>query len=49
MDDDDNCCICGNQAVEYYDDREDCPVCNNPRCAWKIQQGLDYLEEVGNR
>jgi hypothetical protein len=43
------CCICGEPAVEYYQDNEDCPVCNRWSCGLAAQAGIDYHDEIGSR
>lgn len=44
-----DCCVCGRPAVEDYQGREDCPSCGRVECEWRMQQFLDFQDEVGNR
>ncbi len=41
------CCICGKPSTTDYAD--DCPSCGSPACEFKMQQAMDYHDEVGNR
>ena len=36
------CIICGEEAVGKY---EGYPTCSKPSCEYKVQEGLDYLED----
>lgn len=43
------CCVCGKGSVTLYADREDCPSCESPACELRMQAGLDYMQEAGDR
>lgn len=43
------CCICGAGSVTLYDDRDGCPSCGRAACELRMQAGLDYHEEAGDR
>lgn len=46
---DERCCICGREATCCYAGREDCPSCGRAECELRMQRGIDYHEEAGDR
>jgi hypothetical protein len=44
------CVICGKPATEPYDERyPDTYTCDSIACGLKIQAGIDFIEECGDR